>query len=489
MSIVPTGHLRSGITWMELFAKFELDGGSLDKPPQRIINIKTSFKPSYLLFEHYIRRVISMCADEDVRIAFTPCRMPGRRLAGFGLLSNFSSLNFLPCWEGAIPTQMHKAMLCMRIAPTTNTCKLIQQGFLKLVPRKPCFKGLPPWRKCCKLKTVIPEWWTDFCTGTPCAQSLPTPAEPVTPPPQYWLSCPECHRWTNCAKRKLLAKGKWGILECNACHLKRTASKWCCPCGTRWASCNIHAPDGLLCGTKPSCAKRARAQRRTTKPFFTLDQHGFPIDQPVAPKRVKADDTLEGPPEQTATTESIPIVDAATMQPLPIADIVCAADTADHSRGSNKRKFSFSSVPEVTIEPELTAAHAPAASPVQSPPPCLPPYPQMHDSSETEIPRKGIRYTCKTTHPVSMGGPPCALREHELSRDIFVCTNSCGSGDLAQPVVSNAPLADADSFAPTRRKRRRAHTGPMAQRKRTAKDIPLLAAVERLREARDHPIS
>ena len=399
-----------------------------------------------------------------------------------------SSLNFLPCWEGTIPTQMHKAMLCMRMAPTQNVCKLIQQGFLKVLPRKPCFKGLPPWRKYCKIKKVIPEWWTDFCTGTPCEHVFPPPPEPVLPPSEYWLSCPECHRWSNCTRRRLLAKGRWGILECNACHNKRTASKWCCPCGTRWASCNSHAADGLLCGTKPLRAQSRRAKRRTNKPFFTLDEHGFPIDQPAAPKRVKADNTMDSPPVQASINESVPIADAAVTQILPIADIDCAVDNAEHSRISAKRKHSFSVVLVDTHEPQPTAPDAPAAPPVQSPPPCLPPYPQMHGSCETDIPRKGMRYTSKTTHPVSMGGPPCAVREHELSRDIVVCTNSCGSGDPTQPDVNITPLADVDSFASTRRKRRRAHTGPPAQRKRTAKDIPLLAAVERLREARDHPI-
>ena len=158
-------------------------------------------------------------------------------------------------------------------------------------------------------------------------------------------------------------------------------------------------------------------------------------------------------------------------------------------RASAKRKYSFSCLPEVTHEPLLNAPAAPAEPPVLTPPPCRPPYPQQHGLCETEIPRRGIRYLQKTIHPVSMGGPPCDVCEHDMSRDTFSTSiTSCSSGDTTQPVVSITTQANVEVFASTRRKRRSSQTGPPAQRKRTAKDLPLLAAVERLREARENPI-
>ena len=202
---------------------------------------------------------------------------------------------------------------------------------------------------------------------------------------------------------------------------------------------------------------------------------------------------MESPPQAATVNEPMPIADAPVTQPLPIADNTSEAEPATSSRACAKRKHSSLCLSEVTHEPTRVFPAAPAAppgsSPVQSPPPCRPPYPQQHGLCETDIPRRGKRYLQKTTHPVSMGGPPCDVREHEQSQDTFLTsTNSCGSGDTTQPGVTITTQANVEVFASTRRKRRSSQTGPPAQRKMTAKDTPLLAAVERLREARANPI-
>ena len=69
--IKPTGDTGAGVAWIELLAKFEHDGGCVQIQGGGKI-IRASFRAIFLLFKRKVKQVVSICADADDHILFTP---------------------------------------------------------------------------------------------------------------------------------------------------------------------------------------------------------------------------------------------------------------------------------------------------------------------------------------------------------------------------------------------------------------------------------
>ena len=172
---------------------------------------------------------------------------------GFALTTFTPSLNFLPCWHECTAKQVHRAMLCLRMAPTLNVCKLAEQGFLWCKNAKLSYRGIPPWRKYCPVGDFIPMSMA-VCQHPDRPLQLKTSSreESMLKPLGLWLACPSCGYWSDVHKITLLRRGRWRGIRCTRCNGSRVSSKWKCACGRRWATCEIHSIQGRACGTVKS---------------------------------------------------------------------------------------------------------------------------------------------------------------------------------------------------------------------------------------------
>ena len=110
-------------------------------------------------FSNKIKHILSICADEDDLILFSPSPNPGRRSGVFALCSHFACLNFLPCWQGQLQADLHKYMLSISVTPTRNWCNSLEAEMhgCKYKMAKAKMSGLPPWRKYMKPNDFLPK--------------------------------------------------------------------------------------------------------------------------------------------------------------------------------------------------------------------------------------------------------------------------------------------------------------------------------------------
>ena len=270
--IVPTGESGNGVTWLELFAKFEGDGGLMPstKPKGKLSVAKCSFRLLLAAFKRHVRFVLSLCASEELLMFFSPCRVPGRRLEGFALATHTASVNFLPCWADDAQARMYRAMLSLRAAPTANVCKKAEEGGLFLASRKISYRGVPPWRKCNAPTQFIPNWMHKWQQDY--MQSVSTDAYTAVGkgrPKAFWISCPECGFWTDVCKVALLRRGRWRAVPCANCNGNRAASRWKCVCDKRWAACETHSCIGRTCGVRTHL--KVQTPKRVMPSCFDVD--------------------------------------------------------------------------------------------------------------------------------------------------------------------------------------------------------------------------
>ena len=195
-------------------------------------------------------------------------------------------------------------------------------------------------------------------------------------------------------------------------------------------------------------------------------------------KRPRTDLTRKVPPVFVSTTR-LTIVN--TPQETP----------ASPRRGANgecKRKFGdtiHDPRSSTTTDSVVTPSPGPAVQSV--------PASAVEDTSDNRAalvgnsisPKRGRRYFSKTTHPVSMGGPLSTVLPQVEDRDTAAV--------VFDPMPSSAIAGNANAGSLIRKRKVRGpdhldDTRHHCKRKGVARDIPLLAAVQRLREARNHPL-
>ena len=293
---------------LELFAKFESDGGDIlaARPNSNVCGAMSQYSFRFLLaaFKRHTRFVLNLCATEEVLMFFTPCRVAGRRLKGFALAAHTASINCLPCWAETVQLKMHRAMLSLRAAPTAKLCRTAEAGVLQILPRQISYRGLPPWRKFITPTMFIPRWMDKWRTeylqiGPGTTHSGMSEGRPKA----FWISCPECGFWTDVCKIALLRRGRWRAIPCTQCNGTRAAPRWKCICAKRWAACETHSSVGRTCGARTHLLASHRNPKRDLPSSFHVDLEGYPIDRPRTVKKAKTIRALEFPPAETVEPE------------------------------------------------------------------------------------------------------------------------------------------------------------------------------------------
>ena len=158
---------------------------------------------------------------------------------------------------------------------------------LKKIPIS--YRGAPKWRYLPGDKQKIPSGTPLLSKQLSCRVSPPAPpadSPPQTRPNLFWIACPTCGYWREVAKTTLLSECKWAKVMCMKCDARRTASRWKCPCGVRWSTCQEHADEGFACKTiKMGPKGKHKGRKGCKRSAFSLDQDGFPFDP--EPKRVR----------------------------------------------------------------------------------------------------------------------------------------------------------------------------------------------------------
>ena len=68
-------------------------------------------------------------------------------------------------------------------------------------------------------------------------------------PQFFYLSCPTCGTFRNCAHVKLFTTTARG-LTCSSCKKSTSSTRWSCEHGTPWTRCQEHRETGFRCGSK-----------------------------------------------------------------------------------------------------------------------------------------------------------------------------------------------------------------------------------------------
>ena len=66
-------------------------------------------------------------------------------------------------------------------------------------------------------------------------------------PPVFFLKCPSCGNFKDCAQVKLFTTTARG-LTCSMCKKSTSSTRWCCEHGIPWTSCPKHREAGFRCG-------------------------------------------------------------------------------------------------------------------------------------------------------------------------------------------------------------------------------------------------
>ena len=95
LQICHASHGGIGVTWLELLAKFEHDGGRLDPicMPRGGL-VAPSLRVLLLKFKQLVKFIIQVCADDAASIAFSPCKSGYRRLRSLGFTTFIPAINF-----------------------------------------------------------------------------------------------------------------------------------------------------------------------------------------------------------------------------------------------------------------------------------------------------------------------------------------------------------------------------------------------------------
>jgi hypothetical protein len=294
---VPTGHDRVGVTWLELLAKFEHDGGCLDKDictPTGIV--KPTLRRTLKVFKSMVLHTIRTCGNDHASLQFAACRVNTRRLGGLGFSKFTSAVSMLPCWQGVIPLRVVCYLLTLRMRVTRATPGMINHGTLFVRHAPLALKGVPRWRNQVGDKTRIPNALP--AAREKHAQIFVSPGHAhnvhAVAKPSFWLACPACNFWRDVGHIDLLANKKWASIRCGQCKGPRSASKWLCPCKRRWNLCPMHVQAGFECHRPQRLAHEVtRHEPPRPKRQLQLDDEGYPTDPPIGPKRCASNLSVE----------------------------------------------------------------------------------------------------------------------------------------------------------------------------------------------------
>ena len=198
--VAPSGAEGIGVSWLELFAKFDKEGGVLDRDTSVVFARKLpSSKQAIALFIKTVRFVVSLCMSPSEAMLFTACRSNLLRLLPAGINSFTPCVNFLPCWGNAAAQGVMLRILAYSTRITHNTKQMLHQGALFLKAHKLSLRGSIIWRRWNDITDFVPRKVARFLKEVHDNASGPDASELIyqTRPRYFWVKCAHCDFWRN----------------------------------------------------------------------------------------------------------------------------------------------------------------------------------------------------------------------------------------------------------------------------------------------------
>ena len=245
LTVLPTDADQQGISWLELFALFEMKGGSVDNLALQIAHkatTRSTIRKSFMHFKKLVREVVLMCVPECDQFLFKPSRLAEPRLRSIGYTSFTSCLMFRLCLADIDANSIVQALLALRVKMTFKVRDRISKGQLLLPPRKLSLTGMPPWRSFAPIPSTLHsdidcalrrKW--DVEGGTEVQEILVK---------DFTLACPSCNAIAFVGRRKLYHNNAWTSLKCKSCSKITHARIWKCSCNVAWIACGKHCRVG-----------------------------------------------------------------------------------------------------------------------------------------------------------------------------------------------------------------------------------------------------
>jgi hypothetical protein len=112
------------------------------------------------------------------------------------------------------------------------------------------YRGIPPWRRVLKPNANIADAMRNLKRGDDISGTTQ-----LVPPDSFKIQCIHCTCDKQVCNITLVNKGKWSPITCLQCFERYSSRRWNCSCGHSWIGCQLHAPAGFSCKSKPR-AKR-----------------------------------------------------------------------------------------------------------------------------------------------------------------------------------------------------------------------------------------
>ena len=199
------------------------------------------------IFVKESKRFIRNFGDHDTLAMVRPSNYNAHLLGKYGIVQHVPAIAAKLCLESEISSVVHRMLLASReIQGSGSGPQLLHRGEM-LWPRH------PPWAHLCGSTMLVRarDSAKDQALSNITSRGQPPAISSQREKPAvYVLFCPNCDKPADFAKRKLFWNRTWQQITCNSASCRRTAvsSRWCCPCGTSWAKCEVHRSLGFACG-------------------------------------------------------------------------------------------------------------------------------------------------------------------------------------------------------------------------------------------------
>ena len=221
-------HTDEGISWLELFADFELTTGTTARTLEgsirdgsTLLRREPPVKTLINIFQSEVLKAAEVLFTRDVLRICKPCKGGRARLAGLAARGGAACISGWPCWSAERLEDVMVAVLQQRGIPETRSRPGIAEGGLFLVPARIKYEFPPRWRSRHTHMDVT-------CTTAPDARVLV----------HFPVGCSNCGQTHVLSERPSFTGGASQRFRCKKRHVQVRSSMCICKaCGNKLVRC------------------------------------------------------------------------------------------------------------------------------------------------------------------------------------------------------------------------------------------------------------
>jgi ribonuclease HI len=291
---------RPGISWLELCALFFLHGGKhhhLNQQDSTQAHPAASLHQVLQAFRAKTKGVVTLHLTALGQAMFKPAKVATLRAKAIGYCNHTACITSWPVLTEQQAAHLTVCILELRQTFTVNSLRLLQQGYLQLIPKRFTYRAAVPTRW-----TTAREPFKQF-SGQAHEEHTHRRTPDGSTSSSLDLTCSKCkNKLERGPTKPLLAGTKWRWLTCKQqeCGQGASAAKWHCQCGKLWYACDLHAPSGHAIGRQHHTAQAKRKPIRRSLAWANMpppiDNQGQCLEQPTHKRKASCAEAPNGQP-------------------------------------------------------------------------------------------------------------------------------------------------------------------------------------------------